>query len=294
MHAARWLGVFLLLGMGGLSVAEAQESKRYLLRYRFRQGEKVRWEVVHRAKVRTTVGGTTQTAETFSRSIKSWTIVHADSQRISFINRVEAVKMTQWVTDRDRVHYDSQRDSEPPPGLEHVAQSIGVDLARITITPLGRIIRRVNKHISPWGESPRITIPLPEEPVSVGQSWHLDEPIVLKRKDKTVARVRVRQKLILRQVQNGIARIELETIPLDQVRDPVAEAQLVQRFVRGWVKFDIARGRVVHQQFEVDRQVIGHIGPNSGMHFHMFFEEKLLEDSAADVATEPSQQGKSR
>jgi len=262
----------------------AGEEKTYTLRYRFQPGEVVRWEVEHRATVRTTVGGTTQTAETRSRSLKVWRVLKADSKRITFVNQVQWVQMTQWVTGRERITYDSRRDREPPPGMEHVGRSVGQPLAEITIDPLGHVIRRVNKKMAPLGESPRITIPLPEEPVRVGQSWQLDEPVILKREDKTVARIRTRQKLILKSVEDGVATISVETILLDPVRDPVVEAQLVQRFTKGWVKFDIARGRVIEQQFDLDRRVIGHIGPNSGMHYRMHFVEKLIEEPAADVA----------
>ncbi len=267
----------------------AEEKKTYTLRYRFRPGEVVRWQVEHRATVRTTVAGTTQTAETRSRSLKVWKILKADSKRITFVNQVQWVQMTQWVTGRERITYDSRRDREPPPGMEHVGGSVGQPLAEITIDPLGRIVRRVNKKMAPLGESPKITIPLPEEPVRVGQSWQFDEPVILRREDKTVARIRTRQKLILKQVEDGVATIHVETILLDPVRDPVVEAQLVQRFTKGWVKFDIARGRVIQQQFDLDRRVIGHIGPNSGMHYRMHFVEKLLDEPAAGVAGKPQQ-----
>ena len=289
MNRIGWVsaGLLVLLGLGAPawdSPARAEEQDGYLLRYRFRPGEVVRWEVEHRATVRTTVGGTTQTAETRSRSLKQWTILKADPRRITLVNQVQWVQMTQWVTGRERITYDSRRDREPPPGMEHVAGSTGVPLAEITIDTTGHILRRVNKKMAPLGESPRITIPLPEKPVQVGQSWHLDEPIILKRKDRTVARIRTRQKLRLRSVEDGVATIDVETVLLDPVRDPVVEAQIVQRFTKGWVKFDIARGRVIEQQFDLDRRVIGHIGPNSGMHFRMHFAEKLVEQPPAEVA----------
>ncbi len=266
----------------------ADEEKTYTLRYRFRPGEVVRWEVEHRATVRTTVGGTTQTAETRSRSLKVWKILKVDAKRITFTNQVQWVQMTQWVTGRERITYDSRRDREPPPGMEHVGRSVGQPLAEITIDPLGHVLRRENKKMAPLGESPKITIPLPEEPVRVGQSWQFDEPVILKREDKTVARVRTRQKLVLKSVEDGVATIYVETILLDPVRDPVIEAQLVQRFTKGWVKFHIARGRILQQQFDLDRRVIGHIGPNSGMHYRMHFVEKLVEGTETDLAGKPA------
>src|SRR5487761_720699 len=73
------------------TVAEPPQAgtKAYKLRYKFKPGETVRWEVEHRAKVRTTVSApapsgappadvvasSTQTAETLSTSIKVWKVI---------------------------------------------------------------------------------------------------------------------------------------------------------------------------------------------------------------------------
>ena len=58
----------LLVALAGLAQAQAvaPDSQRptYLLRYKFQPGETLRWNVLHRNRVRTTVSGTTQTAET--------------------------------------------------------------------------------------------------------------------------------------------------------------------------------------------------------------------------------------
>ena len=45
------------------------------LRYKFKQGEVLAWKVEHRATIRTTIAGTTQTAETESHSVKVWHIM---------------------------------------------------------------------------------------------------------------------------------------------------------------------------------------------------------------------------
>ena len=57
-------------------------AENYTLRYRFQPGETLRWEVVHRARIKTTVSGTTETAEMVSTSVKAWRVedVQPDAQ----------------------------------------------------------------------------------------------------------------------------------------------------------------------------------------------------------------------
>ena len=55
-----------------LNQASAQET--YSLQYKFSPEETIRWRVTQEAKVRTTIGATTQTAQTDSRSVKIWKV----------------------------------------------------------------------------------------------------------------------------------------------------------------------------------------------------------------------------
>ncbi len=63
------------------------------------------------------------------------------------------------------------------------------------------------------------------------------------------------------------------------MNDPAIEAQLIQRLTKGWLKFDIERGRVVSQQLDMDRRVIGFSGAASSMHYLTRFTEELLPDT---------------
>ena len=47
--------------------------------------------------------------------------------------------------------------------------------------------------------------------------------------------------------------------------------------MEGEVKFDIEAGRVVGQQMDIDKRILGFAGPTSSMHYIMRMEEKLLK-----------------
>ena len=122
--------VAALLALGGLCLsATADEAKdspageKFTLRYQFHPGETLRWEVVHRAKIRTTVSGTTQTAETVSSSVKVWRVSEVDETgKATFEHLVDSVDMSQKLTGRAEVRYNSLADKEPPAGFERQVQ----------------------------------------------------------------------------------------------------------------------------------------------------------------------------
>ena len=102
-------------------------AKKYKLRYHFKEGEILRWEVEHRAQIRTTIQGTTQTAETLSNSIKIWKINKVnDKGQATFTYSVESVDMRQKFDGRQEVRYNSVKDTEVPPGFGDVAKAVGV------------------------------------------------------------------------------------------------------------------------------------------------------------------------
>ena len=153
--------------------AKQSESQEYLLRYKFHPGDALRWTVVHRCRIRTSVSASTQTAETTTTSVKVWRVheVKPDGS-IVFDHMVESVDMRHRLSGRDEVHYNSRTDLCPPHGFEDVARAVGVPLAVVTIDSQGKVLERrqnfVKAAVAGQGE---ITVQLPEQAVAVGSRW---------------------------------------------------------------------------------------------------------------------------
>ena len=62
--------------------AKQSEPQEYLLRYKFHAGDTLRWTVVNRCRVRTTVTTSTQTAETTTTSVKVWRVHEVNAGRL--------------------------------------------------------------------------------------------------------------------------------------------------------------------------------------------------------------------
>jgi hypothetical protein len=267
------------------SDSDQPKPTTYQLRYQFKPGEMLRWEVEHRAQIRTTVAGTTQTAETTSISVKVWKIAAVDAQgNATFEHMVESVDMRQKLTGRQEVHYNSRTDKEVPGGFQDVAKNVGVTLSVITIDRQGKIIQREDKQQQQASPTTHMTVPLPDNPVAIGERWLVPYDVTATAKDGSARVVKMRQQITLEEVTGGVATLSVEAQVLSPVRDPTVEAQLVQSELNGKVRFDIASGRVLSQKNNSDKHVVGHQGATSSMHYVAQFAETLLGDPKRTAA----------
>jgi hypothetical protein len=271
----------LSAALGAEEQAAAPDAQKYTLRYRFQANETLRWEVVHRALIKTTVSGTTQTAETLSKSIKAWRVTKVQEDGTAeFEHMVESVDMRQKLTGRQEVHYNSLVDKEPPAGFEMVAGSVGTRLATITLSPTGEVIHRKQEKVAAAAQSQEgeITIPFPEKPLAVGESWSFPHDITIPLNNGAIKIVKAQQKFTLQDVKTGVATIQVATVILTPIHDPAIEAQLIQRESSGTVRFDVEAGRIIAQQMDLDKQVVGFTGnsPSSSLHYLTRFTEAFL------------------
>lgn len=285
----RLLALLLLLVVAAPLWADetpAADAQKYLLRYKFQPNEAIRWQVVHRAKVVTTVSGASMTSETVTRSVKLWRVLKADAQEATFENIVESVELSTDITGRARIHYNSTTDKEPPGGYENMASSIGVPLAAVTVDGRGTVKHRENrKDIKAAAPSEgSILIPLPEAAVAVGQSWTIPNDIELPVPTGGIKKIKAQQRFVLKEVRNDVATIEVATQILTPIHDPALEVMLIQHETQGTVRFDLAAGRILGQQMDLDRHVVGYRGEASSMHYLTQFTEELLSGQDAQKA----------
>ena len=262
------------------------EAEKYTLRYRFQPGEAIRWEVLQQARVKATVSGTTQTTETVTKSVKLWRVTGVKPDgTATFEHLVESVDMRHKFSGRQEVRYNSLTDEEPPPGYENVAESIGVPLYVVTMDARGQVLNRERKPIKAAAESDgQMTIPLPEGPVAVGDKWSFPYEIGVPLNGGAVKKVKTLQSFTLQSVKTGVGTIEVATQILSPIHDPAIEAKLIQRESSGTVRFDVDAGRVLGQQMDLDRRVVGFSGDASVLHYLTRFTEELLPAEASTAA----------
>ncbi len=282
-----------MFAVAAASLVADDDVQKYTLRYKFKPGETVRWEVEHRSNVRATVSGTTQSTETVSTLVKVWRVTEARPDgTATFQHSVERVDMRQKLTGRDEVRYNSQTDAKPPAGFEDAAKSVGVTLMTVTMDAKGKVLNRqgakprpaaASKDATPQNEG-WMTIPLPEEAVPVGHVWSLPLDLEIPLEGGTVKKVRAVQQFTLEEVKTGVATIRVSTDILSPITDPAIESQLVQRETAGKVRFDIDAGRIISQQMDIDKHVVGFRGDASSIHYLNRFSEQLLPETVRTAA----------
>lgn len=261
--------IVLFQSAPAMSAADEQVQ----LTYKYEMGEVLRYGVKHSANIESTIQGTTQQAETVSESVKAWKVTDVlPNGEMEFVHVVEKVRMTNRVPNRATAEFDSERDTTPPPGFEQAARAVGVPLSVNRIKPNGEIVSREIKHPQPEvTDDLPITLRLPDDPVEVGAQWDESFDVVVDNKQ-----IRTRRLCTLESVQNGIATISVDYQVLTPI-SPRIESQLIERMTKGTVRFDIAKGRIVSQQHDVDRRLLGFSGDTSVMHFVSRIEERLLK-----------------
>jgi hypothetical protein len=279
----------LCASAGGASESTAPQSAKYQLRYVFQPGQVIRWEVLQQASVRTAINGDAETVDTVSRSCKVWRVkeVKPDGTAV-FEHSVAWVDMRQQFGARNPVRYDSRTGEKPPMGFEDVAGAVGVPLAVVTLDSTGKVLSR--RRLPVRGTSKiegEMTLPLPAEAIPLGHTWSKTVEVEVRLPGGVVKKVSVIQKFTLEQVKTGVARIGVVNAVLTPVRDPAIEAQLVQHESTGFVRFDVDAGRVLEQQFDHDRHVVGFRGPASNMHYLSRFTEKFQSVETKVAAATP-------
>jgi hypothetical protein len=279
----------LILTMASAARADEAGSnagQKHALQYKFKAGETLHWEVSHRAKIRTTAGGSSQVVETISDSVKVWQVSDVNAQgQMTFVHSVARVTLRHRTSGREEtvVELPLPPGKPAPFGYEQAASDVGIPLTRVTIDGAGKIIKRDDlrqrKRPSTSGYEGPMTIPLPSEPVAVGERWTNEHVVSAPRQDGTFKQVRLEQRFTLKSVKNQIATIFVESVLLSPVREPEIKVHLVQSKTRGTLKFDMAAGRVIEQDLSLDEEIIGFpLGDASSMHYVMTFTEKFSKE----------------
>ncbi|MEQ8838538.1 MAG: hypothetical protein RID07_17165, partial [Lacipirellulaceae bacterium] len=198
---------------------------------------------------------------------------------IEFMHVVESIKMTNRQPQKGVAKYDSTKDKNPPAIFQQAASAVGVPLTLVRIKPSGEIVQREEKHPQPKvTEDMPITLQLPKKPIAVGGKWDRDYQFTMERKNGGKMKVQTRRLCKLVSVKSGVATIEVTYQVLTPI-EPYIESLLLERMTKGKVRFDIARGRVISQNHEVDRRVLGFAGKTSSMHYVSRLEERLIKES---------------
>ena len=259
-------------------------NHQYSLRYQFQPEQQMAYEVEHLVRVKTTIDGVSQSQQSRSTSQKSWKVTAVDAKgNATFTHSIDWVNMWSEAQGQAPVIYDSRQDAEPPADYVGVAESLGKVLATVTVDTQGAVVRRddkVNQIDMGTGE---ILMPLPQQPIRIGESWAVTKEVPVRLADGAFKAIKTRMRYRLEKVETGVATISLKTQVISTDITPRVQSQLIQKLSNGTLKFDLDAGRLLSKQLEWDETVVGFNGPSSNMSYLGKITERYVDQ--ARVAT---------
>lgn len=275
-----------------------EPAKTYKLRYNFRTGSSVDYTVENRAEIEVEQAETRQQVEHSEITHKHYRVVSTDANGNGTLElMIDRVQMQASVDGVTPVTYDSQADQRPPAQFLGIADTIGKPLARITVSPTGKLLDLNWLLAEQQGHLPTredagnldILVELPDGPVAVGETWKQrfeTEVLVEQNLRKAVTLQRTYR---LSGVEGDRATIELKTAVITPLHDPEQEAQLIQKTPQGTVVFDLKRGLLIARSTELDREVVGFNGGKSRIRNRTTRSEQLVEHQAQSADGRPVQ-----
>lgn len=256
-----------------------ETKQKYLLRYSLDQGEKVRYEVTHVAKTKTRIRGEEEISNVHTISQRHLDVVESDATKMTFNHIVDAVEMTQQQGSADELRWDSSGEQPPPAVFEKVAEQIGKTISTISVNPRGQEVDREDNGATKASLGMgSLTLALPEEPISVGDSWSVPREVKTRTQENEFKTIKIRELYTLEKVQTGVATLSIKSEPLTPINDESVRAQVVQQLSNGMIRFDIDNGRMLSKQLDWDETVVGFQGANSLMEYRARLTESLVDD----------------
>ena len=260
------------------------QKQRYKLAYKLKKDEVVRWTVEHTVSTKFQMAGELEESTSRSTTTKVWKVANVDSLgNMTFVHELEAINMWQQVGETEPVAYNSKTDKTIPEEYKSVAENIGKPLVVFSISPNGKIIdRKSNLRQDNFGAG-NVTIPLPEEAIPIGHKWNV--PTILQATDDQNQNKKLKARILyeLARVKGDHAYIKFRTEVLTPVTSEKIKSTIMQQMTKGYLVFDMKRGRQILKQVEWDEKAQGFEGPDSFLKYVGRMSEKLAD-------SDPSQQ----
>jgi len=265
------------------------QRETFLLRYRFSPDESIRYQVTHVAKTKTRIRGSEEAAQVHTVSEKLWEITQVnDEGNMTFVHSVDSVELTQQTGAAAEIRWSSLSGEAPPAMFESVSDQLNKPLSTVTINPRGQELNRekhggIESNLGMGG----LTIPLPEESITIGHAWSVPREIKARAESGEIKVIKARDTYTLEKVQTGVATLKVRSEILTPIEDASVKAQIVQQLSNGTIRFDLDEGRFLSKQLDWDETVVGFQGPNSLMEYRARLTEQITDGPTRTAKRQP-------
>ncbi|MEZ6058960.1 MAG: hypothetical protein R3C19_01210 [Planctomycetaceae bacterium] len=283
----------------------AAAAETYLLRYRFQDGQVLRYKTDETMTMQAMVGSNRKEDVTRVRQTRRFRIEELNEDGSATVAmQFEHVRMELRANGGDPVIFDSSMaPNEVPATFRSAAHSLRQAAPRFVVETTGIPLNSASLADAPGdntgedeqgaAETPAtagFAIPLPDHPVAVGETWKTFLVVKLRSGPDFKRKVNLLQTYRLTGVDDGIATIEFSTSVVGRLT-PLEKGQLLQATPKGTATFDIAAGRLLTKELIHDSTVFDAMGPNTlvtsvGRHTDRLLTDSSTEPRDDDVASD--------
>ena len=279
MTRKSFAGMVLLAMVWGFSAGPAavqsEDTPTYQLRFRFTPGQDLYYVSPGGASYVVTYNQQADTVLHTAMFLRHMTVSQINDDGSADVQLV--LDRAYMTADNGGVKsvYNSEIPDKVPTEFESVHSSIGKP-QKFRLSPLGKILPIPNETKSL--EQVELLFTLPEQPIAVGATWkeRFEASVPVNRESKLMRPIKMERRFELTSVDEGIATITMNTVPLTPLNDPFQESQIIQRKARGVIRFDIEKGLLVDRQLRVVEEVIGQDGPGSSLSVRNMRVDQLI------------------
>ena len=169
------------------------------------------------------------------------------------------MKITPWKS--DPIAFDtSMKPDEIPPEFASVARQLKGSAPEYKLQPMGPVVDKEGVVDASPEHSASFSIPLPKEPVSVGDSWKVNYKAKVRLGKNLMRDVTLLRTFKLTEVNDEIAKITFSTSIQGRLASPSEKAQLIKATPSGTIDFDITKGRLIRREIKHNKTVFGAMG----------------------------------
>jgi hypothetical protein len=263
------------------------KSQKYLLKYKMKKGETIRWKHDHRILNKSRHAGTSEKTSTRTQPEYSWKVKNVDSLgNMRFEISLDRVQVFSNIGESFETHYDSESSKEIPDSCHVYAERVGRPSATYTISPTGQVVASKSNYrandLGGIGDAP--VIAFSDKPISVGYKWAVEDTLDARDEYGIMTQVNIRVQYKLEKVVDGKAYIAFKTDILTPLSSEKVRSQILTHLIKGIAVFDINRGTFVKREFRWDEKVQGYNTPDSFLHYQAQREEvRVFADEVAET-----------
>jgi len=261
----------------------------YLLRYKFRKGDVLRYESSSASEATVTREGGRQAEQSRTLQVRRFEVIDVDDTgQAKMQMRFETVEMSLTADGFQPIVYrSSMAPSEVPRTFALVADRLRKAAPQFVVAPTGAPLKQDGELVgsndgndsneSEADESEtRLLLPLPESAVAIGESWKYYNTVTLRVTQEMNRNVRLLTSCRLQSVDGDTAKISFRTSVVSSVKSPRVKALLLKALPAGHVQVDLKQGRIIERVIRNDESVFGVYGPKTLMTMSSHTVEKLM------------------